>query len=151
MIIDCHGHYTTAPPQLGAYRDAQKAALATDPDHIGDKGSIDISDDEIVESLEGNQLRLQRERGIDLTLRRTQGAAENLALLRDPASGVQAGFVQGGIAGDADQPAEDTPPLASLGSVALPVKTEPLALAAQSAPQAFAASKVHVEKQVPLE
>jgi hypothetical protein len=37
---------------------------------------------------------------------------------------------------------------ASLGSLALPVKTEPLALAAQLAPQAFAASKVHVEKQV---
>ena len=32
MIIDCHGHYTTAPDALGVYRDAQKAALkkATD-------------------------------------------------------------------------------------------------------------------------
>ena len=28
VIIDCHGHYTTAPPQLGQYRDAQKAAVA---------------------------------------------------------------------------------------------------------------------------
>ena len=37
MIIDCHGHYTTAPPQLGAYRDAQKAALALDPDHVGER------------------------------------------------------------------------------------------------------------------
>lgn len=68
MIIDCHGHYTTAPPQLGRYRDAQKAAVAENPDHIGEKGSIDISDDELRESLEPNQLRLQRERGIDLTL-----------------------------------------------------------------------------------
>ncbi|MDY7102779.1 MAG: amidohydrolase family protein [Actinomycetota bacterium] len=68
MIIDCHGHYTTAPPQLGAYRDAQKAALAADPDHVGAKGAIDISDDELAASLEPNQLRLQRERGIDLTL-----------------------------------------------------------------------------------
>ena len=68
MIIDCHGHYTTAPPQLGQYRDAQKAALAADPAHVGEKGSIDISDDELRESLEPNQLRLQRERGIDLTL-----------------------------------------------------------------------------------
>ena len=28
VIIDCHGHYTTAPPQLGEYRDAQKARRA---------------------------------------------------------------------------------------------------------------------------
>jgi 4-oxalmesaconate hydratase len=68
VIIDCHGHYTTAPSQLGEYRDAQKAALALDPDHVGEKGSIDISDDELVHSIERNQLRLQRERGLDLTL-----------------------------------------------------------------------------------
>jgi 4-oxalmesaconate hydratase len=68
MIIDCHGHYTTAPPQLGAYRDAQKAALAADPQHVGTRGEVVISDDELAESLEPNQLRLQRERGIDLTL-----------------------------------------------------------------------------------
>jgi 4-oxalmesaconate hydratase len=68
MIIDCHGHYTTAPDALGAYRDAQRSALAIDPLHIGDKGVIAISDDEIRESLEGAQLRLQRERGTDLTI-----------------------------------------------------------------------------------
>jgi 4-oxalmesaconate hydratase len=68
MIIDCHGHYTTAPPQLGSYRETQKAALANDPDYIGVKGTIAIGDDEIRESLEGAQLRLQRERGTDLTL-----------------------------------------------------------------------------------
>jgi len=68
MIIDCHGHYTTAPPQLGAYRDAQVAALADDPEHVGEKGSIAISDDELIESLETNQLRLQRERDIDFTI-----------------------------------------------------------------------------------
>ena len=27
MIIDCHGHYTTAPPALQEYRDAQLARL----------------------------------------------------------------------------------------------------------------------------
>ena len=27
MIIDCHGHYTTAPGELQAFRDAQIAAL----------------------------------------------------------------------------------------------------------------------------
>jgi 4-oxalmesaconate hydratase len=68
MIIDCHGHYTTAPPQLGDYREAQKEALARDPLHVGEKGTISISDDELVESLELNQLRLQRERNIDFTV-----------------------------------------------------------------------------------
>jgi 4-oxalmesaconate hydratase len=68
VIIDCHGHYTTTPPQVGAYRDAQQAALLTDPHHVGDKGEIVISDDEIRDSLEGAQLRLQRERGSDLTI-----------------------------------------------------------------------------------
>jgi len=68
MIIDCHGHYTTAPAPLGEFREAQKAALATDPDHLGEKGALAIGDDEIRESLEGAQLRLQRERGTDLTL-----------------------------------------------------------------------------------
>ena len=68
MIIDCHGHYTTAPAALGAYRDRQLAALATDPESVVAKGSLDISDEAIRESLEGAQLKLQRERGTDLTL-----------------------------------------------------------------------------------
>lgn len=68
MIIDCHGHYTTAPEQLGEYREAQKEALKKDPDHVGEKGVINISDDEIRESLENSQLKLQRERGADYTI-----------------------------------------------------------------------------------
>ncbi len=68
MIIDCHGHYTTAPPQLGEYREAQRTALEIDPSQVGEKGTISISDDELRDSLELNQLRLQRQRGIDLTL-----------------------------------------------------------------------------------
>jgi 4-oxalmesaconate hydratase len=68
MIIDCHGHYTTAPARLGEFREAQRTALATDPDHVGEKGVVAIGDDEIRESLEGAQLRFQRERGTDLTL-----------------------------------------------------------------------------------
>src|SRR5690606_5212995 len=67
MIIDCHGHYTTAPDELGKYRDAQKAALKQDPNFIGEKGSVNISDDQIRESLENSQLKLQRERGTDVT------------------------------------------------------------------------------------
>jgi TRAP-type uncharacterized transport system substrate-binding protein len=38
-----------------------------------------------------------RAQGVELTLRASSGAAENLALLRDPRSGVQAAFVQGGV------------------------------------------------------
>ena len=68
MIIDCHGHYTTAPGVLGEYREHQKAELARDPLHRHVKGELHISDDQIRESLEGAQLRLQRERGTDLTV-----------------------------------------------------------------------------------
>ncbi len=68
MIIDSHGHYTTAPAELQNYRDGQTTALKADPNHQGDKGVIAISDDQIRESLEGAQLKLQRERGTDLTI-----------------------------------------------------------------------------------
>jgi len=68
MIIDCHGHYTTAPPQLGEYREAQKAAVGADPTFVGEKGTIEIGDEALIDSLERNQLRLQRDRGLDLTL-----------------------------------------------------------------------------------
>jgi 4-oxalmesaconate hydratase len=68
MIIDCHGHYTTTPAPLGKYREAQKAALKAEPGRVGEKGIIAITDDQIRESLESNQLKLQRERGTDLTL-----------------------------------------------------------------------------------
>ena len=68
MIIDCHGHYTTAPKELGDYRDAQKKALEADPLAVGEKGVLSISDDQIRDSLESAQLKLQRERGTDVTL-----------------------------------------------------------------------------------
>ena len=57
--------------------------------------------------------------GVQVELRNTQGAAENLALLRDPSSEVQIAFVQGG----ADELPQDTdadesePSLVSLGSM----------------------------------
>jgi 4-oxalmesaconate hydratase len=68
MIIDCHGHYTTTPPGVGQWRDAQKAAVGDDPAHVGSKGTMNVTDDEIRDSLEGAQLKLQRERGADLTI-----------------------------------------------------------------------------------
>jgi 4-oxalmesaconate hydratase len=67
MIIDCHGHYTTAPKALQDYRDAQIAALK-DPAQRPFDGEISITDDQIRESLEGAQLKLQRERGTDVTI-----------------------------------------------------------------------------------
>ena len=68
MIIDCHGHYTAAPDALGGYRERQTAELERDPLHRHAKGALHITDDQIRESLEGAQLRLQRERGTDLTI-----------------------------------------------------------------------------------
>ena len=68
MIIDCHGHYTTTPPGVGIWRDAQKAAIAADPAHVSSKGVMAVSDAEIRESIEANQLRVQRERGTDVTI-----------------------------------------------------------------------------------
>ena len=59
MIVDCHGHYTTAPAALWEWRKQQVAGQAP--------GELRISDDEIRESLEGAQLKLQRERGTDVT------------------------------------------------------------------------------------
>ena len=67
MIIDCHGHYTTAPKELQTYRDGQTAGLK-DPSHVPSKGTLNISDDQIRESLEGAQLKFQRERGTDVTI-----------------------------------------------------------------------------------
>ncbi len=65
-IIDCHGHYTTAPNGLQVFRDAQVAALKNGT--AQPTGNPSISDDEIRDSLEGAQLKLQRERGTDLTI-----------------------------------------------------------------------------------
>ena len=67
MVIDCHGHYTTAPKALQAYRDAQIAALE-DRSQPRSRGVVEISDDEIRASLEGAQLKFQRERGTDVTI-----------------------------------------------------------------------------------
>jgi 4-oxalmesaconate hydratase len=67
MIIDCHGHYTTAPKALQDYRDAQIAGLR-DPTYVATPARLSISDDQIRESLENAQLKLQRARGTDLTI-----------------------------------------------------------------------------------
>jgi thiol-disulfide isomerase/thioredoxin len=66
MIIDCHGHYTTAPEPHNVWREAQKANFKSGGDV--DPAYPDISDDEIRVSIEQNQLRLIKQRGADLTV-----------------------------------------------------------------------------------
>lgn len=65
MIIDCHGHYTTVPAAHTAWRERQRAAFDT---VTAAPPYPTISDDEIHESLQANQLRLMDERGVDLTI-----------------------------------------------------------------------------------
>src|SRR5664279_3120855 len=67
MIIDIHGHYTTAPKALEAWRNRQVAAIGA-PAEAPKVSDLRISDDELRESIETNQLRLMRERGLDLTI-----------------------------------------------------------------------------------
>jgi 4-oxalmesaconate hydratase len=66
MIIDCHGHYTTAPDAHGRFRAEQVA-------HFKDAAAVrpiypTISDDEIRATIEANQLRLLKARGADMTI-----------------------------------------------------------------------------------
>src|SRR6202521_2441625 len=69
MIIDCHGHYTTEPKDLHRFRKEQTAAATSaEKTAMRTRASLKMSDDEIRESIEGNQLRLQRERGTDVTI-----------------------------------------------------------------------------------
>jgi len=68
LIIDCHGHYTTAPAALGEYREQQKNDLQNDPLFEHARGEINISDEQLQESLESAQLKLQNERGTDVTI-----------------------------------------------------------------------------------
>lgn len=65
LVIDCHGHYTTAPGPHNDWRDAQKLAFK--------QGSPappypNISDELIRETIETNQLKLLRARGADMTI-----------------------------------------------------------------------------------
>jgi 4-oxalmesaconate hydratase len=68
MIIDCHGHFTTVPKSFRDWR-AKQVAAADDPANAPKRheGAV-LSDDQIREGIEGGQLKLQQERGSDLTL-----------------------------------------------------------------------------------
>jgi 4-oxalmesaconate hydratase len=67
VIIDCHGHYTTVPEAHRRFREAQLAGE--------NPGPAQISDDEIRETIEENQLRVMRERGSDVTIFSPQASA----------------------------------------------------------------------------
>ncbi len=66
LIIDCHGHYTTSPEALQDFRKAQLAKFANPA--LPAPAPARISDEQIRESIDKNQLRLQKERGADVTL-----------------------------------------------------------------------------------
>jgi 4-oxalmesaconate hydratase len=65
LVIDCHGHYTTAPDPHNRWREDQKAAFKAGRPAPAYPA---ISDDEIRETLEKNQIRLLNERGADMTI-----------------------------------------------------------------------------------
>jgi 4-oxalmesaconate hydratase len=67
MIIDCHGHYTTAPKALEDWRKGQISAYDSHAP-LPQGNTLKISDDEIRDSLEQAQLKIQRERGTDVTI-----------------------------------------------------------------------------------
>ena len=67
MIIDCHGHYTTAPKALEDWRNRQITGIKS-PSEMPKVSELKISDDELRETIEANQLKLMRERGSDLTI-----------------------------------------------------------------------------------
>ncbi|WP_439941801.1 amidohydrolase family protein [Streptomyces sp. BBFR115] len=67
MLIDCHGHFTTAPPALGRWREKQIRAFEDSGTRVS-PDELTIGDDEIRAAVEQGQLRLQNERGTDVTL-----------------------------------------------------------------------------------
>lgn len=69
MIIDCHGHFTTAPKELDDYRRLQIHGCTCNQG--GGNPLLPrpiIADDQLREAVEGSQLRIQKERGTDLTI-----------------------------------------------------------------------------------
>lgn len=67
MIIDCHGHYTTEPKQFSEWRQNQ-LKLVEEGDFRETRDNLNISDDEVRDSISQNQRRLQLERGTDVTI-----------------------------------------------------------------------------------
>lgn len=67
IYIDCHGHFTTVPAAVKDWRDRQVELFEQSGARLsGDQ--LRVSDDELTEAIEGGQLALQRQHGIDVTL-----------------------------------------------------------------------------------
>jgi 4-oxalmesaconate hydratase len=66
MIIDCHGHFTSEPPSFRAFREAQIDFAESRSDTPPNLPVLD--DVTLREAITCNQLRLQQERGSDLTI-----------------------------------------------------------------------------------
>ena len=66
LIIDCHGHYTTAPAAHQMFRDQQIEHIKNPA--LPPPAAATVSDDEIRETIETHQLKLQRQRGADITI-----------------------------------------------------------------------------------
>ena len=69
MIIDSHAHYTTAPPQLQAYRGQQITHLAKPV-----RARLQISDEQLAQSMQG-QFKRMADSGIDRLLFSPQASA----------------------------------------------------------------------------
>ena len=67
MIIDCHGHFTTVPAAFRDWR-ARQVLSADEPATAPPLSGAHVSDDQIREAIGNGQLKLQQERGSDLTL-----------------------------------------------------------------------------------
>ena len=66
LIIDCHGHQTIVPNAHLEYRETQKSRL--DNPSLPNPTKPNLSNDEIREGIEENQLKLLKERGADMTI-----------------------------------------------------------------------------------
>jgi 4-oxalmesaconate hydratase len=67
MIIDCHGHFTTVPASFRDWR-AKQVLAADDIGNAPPLSGAHVTDDQIREAIVNGQLKLQQERGSDLTL-----------------------------------------------------------------------------------
>jgi len=67
MIIDIHGHFTTTPPKVAQFR-ANQVAEYKKTGKTPTMQPPEVTDEEIREGITKNQLRIMKERGIDLTV-----------------------------------------------------------------------------------
>jgi 4-oxalmesaconate hydratase len=67
MIIDCHGHFTTVPTSFREWR-ARQVDAANDPVNAPKMSEAVVTDEQIRDAIENGQLKLQKERGYDMTV-----------------------------------------------------------------------------------